>query len=95
LYTNVNNYNEVLNSVLTACIGGAGQTGWVGIIDQLFESPIITSQAVQQQFGVSRPTAANSLRRLEGMGIVQEVAGRQRNLVYAAQDILNAIVAEA
>ncbi len=66
--------------------------GWIyGIVDLLFEMPYITSQKIHQRFEVTRTTANNTLNRLEEMGIVREVTGRQRSRVYVAHGIFDAL----
>jgi DNA-binding transcriptional ArsR family regulator len=67
-------------------------TGLVlGIADSLFESPLISANAVADRFDVTHQAAMQALRRLEQMGIVEEVSGRQRNRVYRATDIVRIV----
>lgn len=64
--------------------------GWtLGLVDMLFEQPVVSAGDVQERFEVTHPTAMSALQRLEGMGIVREMTGRQRNRVYAAEAIFD------
>ncbi len=59
-----------------------------GIVDSLFETPMISATDVQARFGVTHPTAMRALRKLVELNVVQEVAGHERNRQYVAGDIL-------
>ncbi len=45
------------------------------LVDRLFSSPLITVNQYKTHFGVSYPTARLDLKKLEQMGIVQEIEG--------------------
>jgi Fic family protein len=67
-------------------------TGLVlGIVDSLFESPVISANEVVAHFKVSHPAAMQALRRLEKMNLLQETTGRQRNRTYLATDIMHIV----
>jgi len=67
-------------------------TGLVlGIVDLLFESPILSANQVVKRFGVTHPTAMQALRRLEEHRIVQEITGKKRNRIYVAANILETL----
>lgn len=62
--------------------------GWMlGLLDHLFERPILDAEEVQKKFDVSPPTARGALKRLEDLGILQEITGGKRNRMYAAEEI--------
>jgi Fic family protein len=64
--------------------------GWyLGLIDKLFEQPVLSSGDVQEHFDVTHPTAMSALRRFEEMGILREMTGRQRSRVYAAEAVFD------
>jgi Fic family protein len=44
-----------------------------GVVDSLFESPVITVKNVKEKFSISYPTARADLKKLETLGIVQEL----------------------
>ncbi|MBI3950044.1 MAG: hypothetical protein HY314_06280 [Acidobacteria bacterium] len=67
-------------------------TGLVlGIADWLFERLFISANDVADRFQVTHQAAMQALRRLEEMGIVHEVSGRQRNRVYRTTDIIRIV----
>ena len=67
-------------------------TGLVlGIVDSLFESPVISANEVVAHFKVSHQAAMQALRRLEKMNLLQETTGRQRSRAYLAADIMHAV----
>ena len=62
-------------------------TGGTGTLGRVFEhvrrEVVVTTTATATAVGVTFPTAATALRRLEGLGIVQEIANaHQRTYVY-------------
>ena len=66
--------------------------GWMlGLVDNLFEGPIILADKVHKQFGVPLPTARQALKRLEELNIVREITGRERGRIYAAEGIFGAV----
>ncbi len=70
----------------------AGVPSWMlGLADMLFETPVVSGRMVQKRFGVSHPTAMKGFRRFEDMGILREMTGRQRNRLYLATAVVNAI----
>lgn len=64
-----------------------GSVRLAALIDKLFEYPVVTVTWVQNQFGVTHPTARADLRRLESMGIVRPLAAPR--LTYYCDRILN------
>ncbi len=63
----------------------------LGIIDQLFEHPFITTADVQTRFGVAHPTVMRALRKLEAQQIVSESSGQYHHQIYVAQAILDIV----
>lgn len=67
-------------------------TGLVfGIVDSLFEKPVISANQTAEKFNVTHQAAMKALRRLEAMGIVREITDKKRNRLYLATDILNIV----
>ncbi len=67
-------------------------TGLVlGIVDSLFESPVISANEVVALFKVSHQAAMQALRRLEKMNLLHETTGRQRSRAYLATDIMHIV----
>jgi Fic family protein len=69
-----------------------GVPAWIlGLMDMLFETPLVSGQMVQKRFGVSHPTAMKGIRRLEDMGILREITGKERNRLYLATAVVNGV----
>ena len=58
------------------------------VIDLLFMNPYINSRDVMEHCGISSPTANKILQSMCEQGILREVSGRKRNLLYSADGIL-------
>jgi len=63
----------------------------LGVMNWLFEQPILAANDIVERFDVRHQTAMNSLRRLETMGIVQEMTGQQRHQRFLAIEILKTL----
>ncbi|MGC4803840.1 Fic family protein [Micromonospora sp. DT233] len=63
----------------------------VRIVDDLIGYPMITPTTASQMYGVSYPAVNTAIRRLEGLGILQERTGRRYARVFAAKDVLRII----
>lgn len=64
------------------------------VIDHLFTQPIITIKGVAEAIDeIDYQSAYRYVNTLESEGILREITGRARNLVYQADEILDAIVA--
>jgi Fic family protein len=59
--------------------------------DLLQQKPIVSIAAVCKGLELTHPPVSKSLRRLEEMGIVREMTGRQRGRLYVYVDYLNAL----
>ncbi len=58
------------------------------LLDELFASPFLTIPRAAEVLGVTFPTAQSNMKKLEGLGIVQERTGRRRNRIYQAREVL-------
>lgn len=61
------------------------------LIDGLFRNPFVNVASVRQLLDVQAQSAQNCINRLIADDVLTEVTGRQRNRVYAAQDVLRII----
>lgn len=69
-----------------------GTPAWMlGLADLLFETPLVSAHVVQRRFGVSHPTAMKGLRRLEDMGILREITGKERNKLYLSTPVVECL----
>lgn len=59
------------------------------LVDALFASPVITARRAQRLLDVTPRSAILNIRKLQGLGIVEEITGRERYQVYVATAILN------
>lgn len=59
------------------------------VFSVLQKHPVITIAQADERLGLSRPTIGSALRRLEEMGIVQEITGRQRGQVFVYREYLD------
>lgn len=59
-----------------------GRPRLYSLVDSLFDTPVVRVQAIRKKFGVSYPTARSDLRRLESLGIVQQLEGRPQLTYY-------------
>lgn len=63
----------------------------LGIADHLFQQPFVSAAELQEQFGISHPTAMQSLKRLVDKGILKEITGKERHRRYVAEQILQIV----
>ena len=61
----------------------------LSVIEMLFSNPYINSADVMSECDVSNPTANKVLANLESKGIIREITGKRRNMLYAADGILD------
>lgn len=52
------------------------------LVDNLFESPLITVNQYKSMFGVTYPTARSDLRKLAALGIIRELESMERITYY-------------
>lgn len=65
----------------------------VGILEQLFYTPVISIAQIAERFAVSYQAASTIVAQLEKVQILRETTGRKRDKRYAYSDYLN-ILAE-
>ncbi|MEN6402981.1 MAG: Fic family protein, partial [Armatimonadia bacterium] len=61
------------------------------VIDLLFENPVVTVAFVAERLGMTQPTAARAIEKLQEHGFLLETTGKTRYRRYAAVPILRAI----
>lgn len=62
------------------------------LIDLICENPVVTTRAIEDRLGVSRPTALRLLRRMEQQGILtEEEAGARGQRRYVAREMMDAV----
>ena len=61
------------------------------LVDALFENPYLNVPRAQRVLGVSNPTAQAAVRRLQQLGLLEEVTGRQWGRMFLARIVLKAI----
>ena len=62
-----------------------------GVLEGLFENPIIDTSRVRSRFHVHFNTAQRAIEELEGLGILTQITGRSRDRVWIAREILEVI----
>ncbi len=61
-------------------------------VHQLFQQkPIVGISVAAERLGLSPPTVAASIRRLDELGIVREITGKRRRRLFVYEDYLNAL----
>lgn len=63
----------------------------VRLAEQLFSVPVVTAARVESMIGVTRPTAHSAIDALVERGDLVEMTGRERNRVYEAPAIFEAV----
>jgi Fic family protein len=63
----------------------------LGLVDALFDLPVITIAGAARQMGVTHRAASQNVRKLVRLRILKEVSGRMRNRIYAAPEIAAAV----
>jgi Fic family protein len=61
------------------------------LADELFARPVMTISQAASLLQVTWRTAKNTIRRLEGAGILVEITGQSNNRVFVAEEILNIV----
>lgn len=65
------------------------------IVDELFTMPAVNINEIVEHTGVSKPTAATYISRLENIGILKEYTGRERDRDWVAREIIDVIEQES
>jgi Fic family protein len=62
-----------------------------GIVDGLFQSPVVSVLSIKNKFKVTRPTAHADLKKLQALGVVQEMKESELITFYCPQiyDVTN------
>jgi Fic family protein len=63
----------------------------IRLAEQLFAVPIVTAARVETMIEVTRPTAQAAIDALVERGVLQETTGKERNRIYRAPDIFDAV----
>lgn len=63
----------------------------LGVVDYLFERPILTTSQIQKEQEVSFGTAQKYVEQLQDAGLLREITGQARNRVYQADQILQVL----
>jgi Fic family protein len=63
----------------------------LALLDELFRQPFVTVASASRILGVSNPTAAKAIGRLEGAGLLREITGRGWGRVFEAKPILEVL----
>lgn len=64
----------------------------MALVDLVCERPIVSSRAVEERLGVTRPTALKLLRQLEAVGVLTEAnAGPRGQRRYVARELMSAV----
>jgi Fic family protein len=63
----------------------------IRLAEQLFSTPVVTASRVEAMIGVTRPTAHSAIDVLAERGDLVETTGRERNRVYEAPAIFEAV----
>src|SRR5208283_856395 len=68
----------------------------MALVDLVCEHPIVSSRAVEDRLGVTRPTALKLLRQLEAVGVLTEVdQGPRGQRRYLAKELVTAVTEES
>jgi Fic family protein len=54
----------------------------LGLLSQLFSTPIVNARSIESTLGLSQPTASSLLKQFEQHGILTETTGKSRNRRY-------------
>lgn len=68
-----------------------GSARTVQLVELLFETPAVTIAGIAASLGVSFAGAQGLVERLEEVGILREITGFQRNRIYRADGIIEAV----
>lgn len=63
----------------------------MGLLDELFEIPIVTTSAIRARYKVHFETAQRAIEDLEALGILQEVTRYRRDRVWVARELMDLI----
>ena len=73
-----------------------GTPNALALVDLICENPVVTTRAIEERLGVSRPTALRLLRKLEEQGVLSEgKAGARGQRRYVAREMMEAVAGDA
>ncbi|MDR2925907.1 MAG: Fic family protein [Azoarcus sp.] len=58
-------------------------------LDVLYRRPMLASANLEQELGVSKPTAQSLLKELERLGVLEEITGQMRDRLYVFSKYLD------
>ena len=69
-----------------------GSPNALALVELICENPVVTTRAIEDRLGVSRPTALRLLRRMEEHGVLSESAeGARGQRRYVAREMMDAV----
>ena len=73
-----------------------GAPNALALVELICENPVVTTRAIEERLGVSRPTALRLLRKLEEQGVLSEgKAGARGQRRYVAREMMEAVAGDA
>lgn len=81
----------IRENMLAAARGRRVTSTSAQLVDFLFAHPAVTVRQAATKLGVSFPTAQKHIERLVQAGVLEEVSGRQRDRVFVARQLVNAL----
>ncbi len=68
-----------------------GSANLLAVVEHLFGRPVTDIRELEYSLDISFEAARRLVNRLEGEGVLEEITGRRRNRVYAAQEIVRVL----
>lgn len=70
----------------------ASPANYLALVDLLCKNPVVTTAAIKEALGVSRPTALRLLRRMEERDVLEEIGtGLRGQRRYVAHELMDAV----
>lgn len=82
---------RIRENMLAAARGKRATAVSSQLVDFLFAHPAIMVRQAAIKLNVSFPTAQKHIERLEQAGILEEVSGKQRDRIFVARQLVNAL----
>jgi Fic family protein len=82
---------ELQHQLRTELLAEGRPNSVIRLAEQLFSGPIVTAARVRSLLGVTAPTAHAAIDALVERGDLQEITGRERNRIYQAPRIFDAV----
>lgn len=64
------------------------------MVEQLFRNPYITAATAKEHLKLSGPAIRTAIERLQALGIIEEMTGKERHRIYRAKELLKVLRAE-